>query len=271
MRPSAPAYSLRIFLRNALWLVPSWIIAIFVCGRLAFGNEAHPNLTQESVLVVFLGIAWFATYRRLFAGLLGAAFEIWAMPLFMRRVSFVNTLLVRTIAYALLVATMLLVGILGVNARPQVQALGEGAAPPASFLEIVMGPESIFVFLLLLAASFLITLSFQVNRVLGPGTLRALLLGRYLRPVSEERIFLFLDLSDSTPIAERLGPLLFSQFKNDFFHDVARPVVATQGEIFQYVGDEVVVTWLVGQGVRHANCLRLFSIEREEIRPPGGR
>ena len=39
-----------------------------------------------------------------------------------------------------------------------------------------------------------------------PGTLVNLLLGRYHRPVAEERIFMFLDLNDSTAIAGDAGP-----------------------------------------------------------------
>ena len=56
---------------------------------------------------------------------------------------------------------------------------------------------------------------------------------------------MFLDLNNSTAIAERLGPLRFNDFKNDFFHDIAQPVLETRGRIYQYVGDEAVVTWTI--------------------------
>jgi adenylate cyclase len=51
---------------------------------------------------------------------------------------------------------------------------------------------------------------------------------RYHRPVAEDRIFMFLDLNDSTAIAAALGPLRFNDFKNDFFHDIAEPVLETR-------------------------------------------
>jgi adenylate cyclase len=41
--------------------------------------------------------------------------------------------------------------------------------------------------------------------MIGPGTLVNLLLGRYHRPVAEDRIFMFLDLNDSTAIAPLRG------------------------------------------------------------------
>jgi adenylate cyclase len=92
-----------------------------------------------------------------------------------------------------------------------------------------------------------------------------LLLGRYHRPVAEERIFMFLDLNNSTAIAEALGPLRFNDFKNDFFHDLAEPVLETRGQIYQYVGDEAVVTWTVERGLRQGNCLRCAHLVTERI------
>ena len=52
---------------------------------------------------------------------------------------------------------------------------------------------------------------------------------------------------------QRLGPAEYHAFKNDFFLDVAGPILATGGQIYQYVGDEVVVTWRVrgGRLARH--------------------
>jgi hypothetical protein len=58
---------------------------------------------------------------------------------------------------------------------------------------------------ILTLVSFLINFVRQLNRMLGPGTLVNLLLGRYHRPVAEDRIFMFLDLNDSTAIAELRG------------------------------------------------------------------
>jgi adenylate cyclase len=76
---------------------------------------------------------------------------------------------------------------------------------------------------------------------------------------------MFLDLNDSTAIAEALGPLRFNDFKNDFFHDLAEPVLETRGQIYQYVGDEVVVTWTIERGLRQGNCLRCVFLVSERI------
>jgi FixJ family two-component response regulator len=72
------------------------------------------------------------------------------------------------------------------------------------------------------------------------------------------RIFMFLDIKSSTSIAERLGHVKYFQLLNDFFADIAKPVEQNKGQIYQYVGDEVVVSWSFEEGIEKANCLNCF-------------
>jgi len=92
----------------------------------------------------------------------------------------------------------------------------------------------------------------------GPGNFRNLLLGRYFHPRTEDRIFMFLDLRSSTAIAERIGNRAYFQFIHDFINDATAPILYTKGEIYQYVGDEIVVSWKLKNGLEHANCIHCF-------------
>jgi adenylate cyclase len=69
-------------------------------------------------------------------------------------------------------------------------------------------------------------------------------LGKYLKPTIEKRIVMFLDLKDSTPIAEKLGSKEYFRFIRDFIYFVSIAMIEYNGRIYQYVGDEVVVSWL---------------------------
>lgn len=113
--------------------------------------------------------------------------------------------------------------------------------------------------------SFLLSFFREIARMLGPGVFLKLLIGSYHKPTEEERIFMFLDLNNSTKLAEELGPFLFSEFKNEFFFDIAEPVIETRGEVFQYVGDEVVLTWKLKSGLKNANWLRCFYFIKEKV------
>lgn len=79
------------------------------------------------------------------------------------------------------------------------------------------------------------------------------------KPFSEvERIFMFLDIRSSTTIAEELGHVQYFALLNDFFRDIAEPISNNKGYIYQYVGDEVVVSWTLDDGLTNANCLQCF-------------
>ena len=98
----------------------------------------------------------------------------------------------------------------------------------------------------------------QLDRLLGPGVLVSYLLGRYHRPHREARIFMFLDLKSATTLAENLGHEAYLGLVNEFFRDISGPVLDSAGEIYEYVGDEVVLTWKEERGLKDANCIRVF-------------
>ena len=99
----------------------------------------------------------------------------------------------------------------------------------------------------------------QVNDKYGPGTFRSFLMGKYFRPQREERIFMFLDLRSSTAIAEKIGERKYFNFLNDWIRHVTPAILSHKGEIYQYVGDEVVVSWKMLPGTVDANCIKCFK------------
>ena len=110
-------------------------------------------------------------------------------------------------------------------------------------------------FLLLL---FLTLFIIQLNSKFGAGELWQFVTGKYFKPKEEQRIFMFLDLNDSTAIAEKLGHIRFFHFMNDFFRDITNDILQNDGEIVEYVGDEIVVTWTVDRGLVNGRCVRCF-------------
>lgn len=105
----------------------------------------------------------------------------------------------------------------------------------------------------------------QINHLLGEGILWKFILGKYHKPREEERIFMFLDMKSSTTIAEQLGHVRFYALLNEVFHEISDPVLQTKAEIYQYVGDEVVLTWEVSNGLENSNCLKTFFIFQERL------
>ncbi|MEX2335780.1 MAG: adenylate/guanylate cyclase domain-containing protein [Fulvivirga sp.] len=98
----------------------------------------------------------------------------------------------------------------------------------------------------------------QINDKYGRGVFLDTLLGKYHTPINEERIFMFLDLNSSTTIAEQLGHKRYFKLLNRFFEDVTKGVIEYKGDIYQYVGDEIVITWKLKDGLENSNCIKCF-------------
>jgi len=104
----------------------------------------------------------------------------------------------------------------------------------------------------------LIEIFHEIDRKLGKGVLVKFLLGRYYKPKEEKRIFLFMDLKSSTYYAEKLGHFKYSRLIQDCFKDISNAVQVNHAQIYQYVGDEVVLTWKIDDGIENLRCLQVF-------------
>ena len=92
---------------------------------------------------------------------------------------------------------------------------------------------------------FVVTqLYLEINDKYSPGVFIDILLGKYINPRVETRIVMFIDLKDSTPIAEKLGHHQYFLFIREFIFHVSMALIEHEGIIYQYVGDEIVVSWL---------------------------
>ena len=240
-------------LRLAPGLVLAWTLATLLAVRLSgvaqLGGISLGETATRSLLVGAL------------VGLAASWLEGGLLPWWWRRLPLWAVLALQTAVYALVVfaAAATVAGLVWAwNDAPTSAEVDE--------TEALLRTWAFRGFLaLLVLSSLLINLGTALRRALGQGTLTALLIGRYRRPVVEDRAFLFLDLRDSTSIAEALGPLRFTAFKADFFADVSGPALDTDGRIVQYVGDSVMVTWPMARGLAEGAPLRFFFLVERAV------
>ncbi|MEL7122321.1 MAG: adenylate/guanylate cyclase domain-containing protein [Bacteroidota bacterium] len=125
-----------------------------------------------------------------------------------------------------------------------------------SFLTSIAFWHPVFpVLSLALLSSFFI----QLSERFGSNEMWKMFLGKYFKPKEEERIFMFLDLNHSTTIAERLGNEKFYGFLNDFYHDIAGVITFHKGEVVEYIGDLVVITWSLPVGASEFRCINCYQ------------
>ncbi len=121
-----------------------------------------------------------------------------------------------------------------------------------------------FAFFLLVAAS--ISFVRMVSRKFGPGLLWNMFTGKYRNPREEERVFMFLDLKSSTTIAEKLGHIKFSRLIQDCFADLTPVINKHKVEIYQYVGDEAILSWHLKEGFENNNCIHCYFAYMELLK-----
>ena len=112
------------------------------------------------------------------------------------------------------------------------------------FYREVFLTRGFMIFMLDLAIMTLLTIIvLEVIDKYGPGGFWGMMRGKYNKPRIENRIFIFLDINNATTIAEKLGHTKYFRLLRDFFAEITIPLLANGGEIYQYVGDEVVLSW----------------------------
>ena len=113
-------------------------------------------------------------------------------------------------------------------------------------------------------ALFICTLlAIEINEKYSEGVFFNIMIGKYLQPQDERRIIMFLDLKDSTPIAEKLGHKEYFKFIRDFIFCISSGFIENDGRIYQYVGDEVVVWWPESKANAKNAIAALLSTRKE--------
>ena len=176
---------------------------------------------------------------------------------FLREQPYWVTLAIKPIIYGVLIQLMMIV--MGIGISNSIY----GAVNWSDLRELVTGKLFWVFFVFFMLNSFVISFFQIIRQYFGDRVLLNLALGKYYRPFEEYRIFMFLDMKDSTTIAEQLGTIQYSRFVQDAFRDFTGVIEAHQPEVYQYVGDEVVLTWLPDKGLIDFNCIKACFVFNE--------
>ena len=118
--------------------------------------------------------------------------------------------------------------------------------------------------------SIVMNLAFGITNIIGRRAFLNFIIGRYHTPVEENRFVLFVDIAGSTGLAERLGGVGIHRLLDHTFRLLTLSVVDYRGEVLNYVGDEVIVTWPESSGAVDYRPLRCFMAMREELARASG-
>ncbi|MGE5845665.1 MAG: adenylate/guanylate cyclase domain-containing protein, partial [Ignavibacteria bacterium] len=197
-------------------------------------------------------------------------FEIFYFQNRFRKKSFSYTVVIKSLVYSFTMILLIIIGLF----LDQSFGLSKSIFHPDVLKGVIVYLSGTEVWAMVIHWSTVIILTqifLQVSDSFGYGVLHNFILGRYNKPKEECRIFMFIDLKSSTAIAERLGHIKYHNLLNDFFDDINDSIIFSKGEIYQYIGDEVTVSWSMKNGIENENCLRCFFGIVDEIKNKSSR
>jgi adenylate cyclase len=236
-------------LERKLKLVGAIVVAGIV-GAIGFsfaqGYTSHSAIARAISYGVILGLALGGVSQFVFEG---------PMRMWLGSRSFTTNLVIRSAIYAAVILPTqyfeLGAVLIGQPFVPSPQGLWSGI---------------IFTFALLMV----INLTIAVANIIGPRAFLNFIVGQYHTPVEENRFVLFVDIAGSTGLAERLGGVAIHRLLDHTFRLLTLSVVDYRGEVLNYVGDEVIVTWLERDGAVDCRPLRCFVAMRDELSRASG-
>lgn len=128
-----------------------------------------------------------------------------------------------------------------------------------------------------LANSYLINLTFsivvvsimvtviQISKLHRRNELANFILGRYHKPTRENIAFLFIDLIGSTTLAESMGDYKYASFLKDYYADISEPIFECGGDVYQYVGDEIIIYWQTSTQENNQRSIQCHELISEKI------
>jgi adenylate cyclase len=196
------------------------------------------------------------TFRGLFIGfLVGTSIGLCEEFLFLerfRKKSYLFLLVFRTVVYSFVIAFHELLINSASNFLTKDLSISESVYA-AVYRENFPRDLTIIAIVSVVSIAFL-----QIRRLHRPGDLLKYVTGRYHLPEEVNKIFLFIDLKSSTAIAEKIGNTKYSSFLIDYFHDMTGAILMSKAEIYQYIGDEIILTWNFKSGIKDARCINCF-------------
>jgi adenylate cyclase len=224
-----------------IYSVAEYVVGIWINDR----REYIPLLIRVMIAALFMGFS---------IGL----FEAYFYKSF-RRKPFAVIVSVRSLAYsAIITLWLIIINGFWVSIDENI-SFAEGVANYINSRSYLVNFVTLFiVFIFILGMN-------QVNSLHRKGELMNFILGRYHQPKEVELLFCFIDLNNSTTIAEKLGNLKFGSFLKDYYSDITDAIRYSQAEIYKYVGDEIILSWPVSEKTDYNKVLSCIFMMKGAI------
>jgi len=249
----------RVLPFGVIWLVLGWINL--------FSQEAakqDQNLNPSGAINVTPEVFVFASIAVTTVGLLVGAIEVlWLGNLFSKK-SFSQKIGYKVVFYTIFLLVVIFITFpiaagVELHISPLDPIVWERFSNFLTNIEFVSTLVSI-------SFSLFVSLFYsEISENIGHGVLMNFFTGKYHKPIEEKRIFLFSDMKSSTTIAEQLGHIKYFELLREYYSDFSDAIIRHSGEVYQYIGDEIVISWKYEEGIKNNNCINCFFAMKEDL------
>ncbi len=195
-------------------------------------------------------------------GLMTGVFEEILFKRFLSKKAFVVRVIFKSIIHILILISVVILSMFPFNAY----LLGVGLGHERVVTSVLLFVQNFAFWSIIIYTGSIIFLTMFITSTfdrLGSQSVQHLFTGKYLQSKQESRIFMFLDMQSSTSHAESLGHERYYQLLRRYYEYMTEAILESRGEIYQYVGDEIVISWPFGSGLAKSACLKcFFDIEK---------
>ncbi len=245
-------------------------------------KDKHKEVRYISLTGIFLGLSFiFFAHEtsRLFpyisgaivglvAGLTISYLELYLFTRKIRKIKFIWLLTIKSLLY-LLIFTIIIFNVVVLSRMYRLQMTYVEVLNAEDFQYYLSNGSFKLEIFYTLSFSFIIIFTRMLDKKMGQGILANYIKGKYFEPIHEARIVLFINIADSNQLLNKLGPLTFHKFLNQYFSDLTQPAISYGGIIHEYIEDLIVISWTMNKGLTNANCIKTFfdiksTIERKK-------
>lgn len=198
-----------------------------------------------------------ALFSGIFVALIIAFYEFVVFSGNLRKLKFYKLLLLRIALYVLSISFIILIVLIA--SRSIRYDMGLLSVLKSDEFIIYLASKDfkaalLYAFTVVTIANF----TMQINRKLGQGVLWGFILGKYHKPKEAARIIMFLKIHYEPMLIEEIGRLSFLKFLNTTIYDITDIILLRKGMIYEYVENEIVISWKLKDGLKNFNCLNTF-------------
>lgn len=245
-------YLKRILPFGIIWLA----IALLIMWSQYAVNPEQTEIIESDVPLTF-EIVIFASVSIFLVGCIVGCIEVFIVNKLFIRQSFPKKIIGKLFLYTIILSVLVLMLYLLAASIVSNQSMFSKKIWD-EYVDFLSSITHISTWVQLLFSLLVSLLYSEISENLGPNIMYNFFTGRYHKPVDESRIFMFVDMKDSTTIAEKLGHKTYFKFLKDYYLSFSDAIIKNHGEVYQYVGDEIVITWKLDKGLINNRCIQCF-------------